>query len=53
MARTKNMIVHMDKAAAGMSNVPFAHHSKLREKLPKRNAPQRLNNELNLFFRRT
>ena len=47
------MIVHMDKATAGTSNVPFAHQSKVSEKLPKRNAPQRLNNELNLFFKST
>lgn len=47
------MIVHMDKATAGMSNVPLAHQSKFKEKVPKRNAPHRLNKGLNLFFRNT
>ena len=46
------IIVQIDKATAGMSNVPLAHQSRFKEKLPKRIAPQRLNRELNLFLRK-
>ena len=47
------MSVHMDMETAETSNVPLAHQSKFNEKLPKRIAPQRLNKELNLFFKST
>ena len=50
---TLQRCTQIDKATAGTSNVPLAHQSRLREKLPKRNAPQMLNNELNLFFKST